>query len=174
MKTPAVIVAGLCAALAVLTVITSTDESTSQPAVSQAALVGTTTNLDSLAALSDESRVESGSSQNQKYEAGDMLLRLIGTIVNESQASSLALIADAGMPQGAYYETGETLPDGSFLVAVYENEAHLSLDGELRILYSEGIDGKAEAASPAVAGDTPGRYRGSYDDALFNDQTMSD
>lgn len=97
-------------------------------------------------------------------------LRLVGTMVNEPQALSLALIATPDDVDGAYYKVGETLPGGARLLAVLQNEAQVDLNGTNRTLYIEGSDTPLDtrAAPPALAS---GRYEGTYEDAQFNDQT---
>ena len=99
---------------------------------------------------------------------------LVGTIVSVPANNSMALIADANNPGGANYGIGDELPDGSLLQAVYENEAHLTLGAENRILYIDGFDGTLRAAEPESAAQSGSGWRGDYEDATYNDQTEED
>ncbi len=120
----------------------------------------------------DKNSLSVSTAQQFDHESKDgVVLWLVGTIVSEPAEHSVALIADEHSPGGTNYKIGDELPDGSLLKAVYENEAHVSLVGETRILYIDGFDDELQLVEPGQAAQPNSGWKGSYEDATYNDQT---
>ena len=132
--------------------------------------------LDS-AARSDFSPTPAPAEENDVYSgmsSAALDVRLVGTMVNEPQEYSLALIACEGNPSGTNFRVGDELPDGSRLVAVFETEAHLELAGATRIIYVEGLADDRDLRPRTRTARSSTGYQGTYEDALFNDQLADD